>query len=113
MGNNAIEKVANLASQPIHYQEAGSGETVIFLHGAGGKPPRGASFVLMLAERHRLLIPSPPGFDETPIGACKTLIDVAEIVAEYIRNVAEAPVHTVAQSAGRAVGCWLARRASS
>ena len=78
------EKIVELGGLPLHYREAGQGKTIVFLHGAGGAPPRGASFVAMLAERHRVLIPSRPGFDDTPVGDCKTLLDVVERMAEFI-----------------------------
>lgn len=108
MSGTIDAKIAELPSQPVHYLEAGSGETIVFLHGAGGRPPEGASFVPWLAERHRLLIPSRPGFDDTPLGACKTLVDLAEVMAAFVGAVTDGPVHVVAQSAGGAIGCWLA-----
>ena len=37
-----------------------------------GNRRESARFPAMLGERHRVLIPSRPGFDETPIGDCKT-----------------------------------------
>ncbi len=101
-------KVAEVDGLPIQYLEAGEGETVVFLHGAGGAPPASASFVAMLGTRHRLLLPSRPGFDDTPMGDCATLTDVAEIMAGFIRETSDGPVHVVAQSAGGVVGCWLA-----
>lgn len=102
------EKIAEIGGLPVHYREAGAGRTIVFLHGAGGAPPAGASFVPMLAERHRLLIPSRPGFDETPLGDCASLVDVANAMARFIREIAGGTAHVVAQSAGGAIGCWLA-----
>jgi 4,5:9,10-diseco-3-hydroxy-5,9,17-trioxoandrosta-1(10),2-diene-4-oate hydrolase len=104
------EKVVELGGLPLHYREAGAGKTIVFLHGAGGAPPRGASFVAMLAERHRVLIPSRPGFDDTPVEGCKTLLEVVERMAQFIAKIASGKVHLVAQSAGGAIGCWLAIR---
>ena len=62
----------------------------------------------MLAANHRLLLPSRPGFDDTPLGECETPADIAEIMADFIRATSDGPVHVVAQSAGGVVGCWLA-----
>ena len=104
----AARKIAELGGLPVHYIEAGQGKTIVFLHGAGGAPPEGASFVPMLAERHRLLIPSRPGFDETPVGSCASVADVVEAMAGFVRAVAGGKAHVVAQSAGGAIGCWLA-----
>ena len=90
----------------FQYRETGdSGKVIIFLHGAGGQSPKSSRFPAMLGERHRLLIPSRPGFDQTPIGDCKTQQDVANAVAKFIAAAApEQKVHLVAQSAGGAIG---------
>jgi pimeloyl-ACP methyl ester carboxylesterase len=103
-----LDKVAEIDGLTVHYREAGAGKTILFLHGAGGAPPGGASFVPMLAAHHRLLLPSRPGFDDTPLGACASVADVAEVMAGFIRQVAGGRAHVVAQSAGGAIGCWLA-----
>ncbi len=91
----------------IAYAAAGEGEPILFLHGAGGAPPQGASFVDMLARRHRILLPSRPGFDESPLGGCRTPQDAADSMAGFVDAVAKAPVHVVGQSAGAAVAAWL------
>lgn len=104
----STDRIADIDGLLVHYLEAGGGKTILFLHGAGGAPPSGASFVPMLAERHRLLIPSRPGFDATPIGPCETLQDAVAVMAAFIRRVAQGKAHVVAQSLGGAIGCWLA-----
>lgn len=89
-------------------RENDTGKIIVFLHGAGGQSPKSARFPAMLGERHRVLIPSRPGFDQTPIGDCKTQQDVAEAVANFIAAAAAGQkVHLVAQSAGGAIACWL------
>jgi len=89
-------------------REKDSGKVTVFLHGAGGQSPKSSRFPAMLGERHRVLIPSRPGFDQTPIGDCKTQQDVAEAVAKFIAAaVPRQKVHLVAQSAGGAIACWL------
>jgi pimeloyl-ACP methyl ester carboxylesterase len=103
------DKIADVDGVPVHYRDAGAGEeTIIFLHGAGGAPPRGADFVSLLGEAHRVLIPSRPGFDDTPMGSCTSYKDVADVIAKFIRRIAGGPVHIVAQSAGSTIGLWLA-----
>ena len=97
------------------YREAGApnkekdgGKVIVFLHGAGGQSPRASRFPAMLGERHRVLIPSRPGFDQTSIGDCKTQQDVAEAVAKFIAAAAPGQkVHLVAQSAGGAIASWV------
>ena len=103
MSGTPAEKIAEIEGLAVHYSEAGAGETIVYLHGAGGAPPAGASFVAMLAARHRVVIPSRPGFDDTPIGECATPADAARVMAGLVRATADGPVHVVAQSAGAAV----------
>jgi pimeloyl-ACP methyl ester carboxylesterase len=109
MSVKVADKIADVDGTPVHYRDAGSGEeSIVFLHGAGGAPPRGADFVSMLGEQHRVLIPSRPGFDDTPLGACQSYKDVAGVIAKFVRRIAGGPVHIVAQSAGSTIGLWLA-----
>jgi pimeloyl-ACP methyl ester carboxylesterase len=108
MSIEPTERTIDIDGLALHYLEAGSGKPILFLHGAGGRPPQCASFVPMLAAQHRLLIPSRPGFDVSPIGECKTVADVVAVMANFIDRVVGAGVHVVAQSAGGAIGCWLA-----
>ncbi len=108
MSVSILHKTAEVGGVPIAYLEAGEGKTILFLHGAGGAPPAGACFVSMLADRHRLLLPSRPGFDDTPVGSCRALGDVTEVMGAFIRSTSTEKVHVVAQSAGGVIGCWLA-----
>lgn len=104
------DKFIDAGGITFQYREAGAGEkTIVFLHGAGGQSPKSARFLAMLGERHRVLVPSRPGFDQTPVGECKTIRDVVEAVAAFIAAAApRQKVHLVAQSAGGAIGAWLA-----
>lgn len=104
------DKFIDAGGIKFQYREAGSaGKTIVFLHGAGGQSPKAARFPALLGERHRVLIPSRPGFDATPLGDCKTQQDVAAAVAAFIAAAAPGQkVHLVAQSAGGAIGAWLA-----
>lgn len=101
-------RTLDLDGGTIAYLEAGAGEALVYLHGAGGRPPSGSTFVADLAESFRVLLPSRPGFDESPLGRFDTLTAVAEATAAFIEKTAGRPVHVVAQSAGGAVGLWLA-----
>jgi pimeloyl-ACP methyl ester carboxylesterase len=94
----------------FQYLDEGHGEVILYLHGAGGRPPNGASFVYELAIRHRVVLPSRPGFDGTPEGSYKTTEDVADVVAAFLDRLAIGSCHVIGQSAGAAVACWLALR---
>lgn len=101
-------KTIDVNGLTVHYLDQGSGETILYLHGAGGRPPAGATFVDRLAERHRVLLPSRPGFDETPLGEATTPHAAADVMAGFVKALASGPVHVVGQSAGAAVATWLA-----
>lgn len=108
MSASVTEKTVEIEGVAIPYREAGQGKPVVFLHGAGGAPPKGASFVSMLAENHRVLVPSRPGYDGAPLGRFETVKDSAEAMAAFVKKVAGGAAHIVAQSAGGAIGCWIA-----
>jgi pimeloyl-ACP methyl ester carboxylesterase len=49
---------------PVRYLEGGSGEPLVYLHGAGGMTP-GDPILAALAERHHVYAPYLPGYGET------------------------------------------------
>ena len=49
---------------PVRYLEGGSGEPLVYLHGAGGMTP-GDPLLAALAERHHVYAPYLPGYGET------------------------------------------------
>jgi pimeloyl-ACP methyl ester carboxylesterase len=101
-------KMLEIDGGTLAYLEAGSGPTVVYLHGAGGRPPAGATFVSDLAKDLRVLLPSRPGFDGSSEIGEKTPTGAATAVAAFIEKASEGPVHLIAQSAGGAIGLWLA-----
>ncbi len=108
MSVTVSEKTTEIEGIAVPYREAGSGEPIVFLHGAGGAPPQGATFVAMLAGKHRVLVPSRPGYDGAPLGRFETVRDSATAMAAFVEAVVGGPAHIVAQSAGAAIGCWIA-----
>ena len=50
----------------IQVLEAGKGKDLLFLHGAGGVRPDDP-FVGLLAQRHRVIAPSHPGFGKSAL----------------------------------------------
>lgn len=92
----------------IHYLEAGTGDAVVMLHGAGGLRVDERAFSA-LAQRFRLLVPSMPGFDESTPGSATSLPDVADVMAEFVRTTAGRAA-VIGESFGGAVASWLAIR---
>ncbi len=108
MSAGLTEKTVEIEGVAIPYRDAGEGEPIVFLHGAGGAPPKGARFVEMLAENHRVLVPSRPGYDGAPLSRFETVKELAEAMAAFVWKLVGGPAHIVAQSAGGAIGCWIA-----
>ncbi len=105
---SVADKTVEIEGVTMPYREAGEGAPIVFLHGAGGAPPNGARFVEMLARNHRVLVPSRPGYDGAPLGRFETVKDSAASMAAFIEKVVGGPAHIVAQSAGGAIGSWIA-----
>ena len=89
-----------------YLEEEGQGEPLVYFHGAGGVFPK-ARFARELGATFRVLSPARPGYDGSS-GVCESARDDAEVMAAFIRQVCDGPVHLVAESAGAASGCWVA-----
>lgn len=103
--NNRVQ----VADCDLQYVEAGTGPSVVFLHGGGGFRFDEQTFTA-LAQRYCLLVPSMPGFDESTAGSTRTIEDVADVVAEFIRQVGGGRAHVIGESFGGGVAAWLAIR---
>jgi pimeloyl-ACP methyl ester carboxylesterase len=89
----------------IEYLETGDGQPLVYFHGAGGGFPK-AAFLSDLGRTFRVLAPSRPGYDGSS-GTCFSARDEGDVMAAFLRQVADGPVHLVAESAGAASACWL------
>src|SRR5689334_23448529 len=107
MASALTERVYERPGGVIHYLEGGAGQTIVFLHGAGGVPAH-AAFLPALAARFRVLAPSLPGFDASPLGARESAPDLANAAAAFIEAVGMPPVALVGESLGGWVGWWVA-----
>jgi pimeloyl-ACP methyl ester carboxylesterase len=102
-----MQKTAGIDGQRISYMEQGEGRPLVFLHGMGGAPPHSANFVANLAQQRRVIVPSLPGWDASELGSCQSHVDLAGVIAGFIREVAGAPVALVGESAGSPVALWI------
>jgi pimeloyl-ACP methyl ester carboxylesterase len=88
----------------VKLHRAGRGQTVLFLHGAGGVPVW-LPFFDALAERYELLVPEHPGFggsDDPPwIGS---MPDLAMFYLDLVEELGLGDVHLI----GNSLGGWLA-----
>jgi pimeloyl-ACP methyl ester carboxylesterase len=88
----------------IKLHRAGSGPTVLFLHGAGGVP-QWLPFFDALAERFELLVPEHPGFggsDDPPWIA--SMSDLAMFYLDLVEAAGLDGIHLI----GNSLGGWLA-----
>jgi pimeloyl-ACP methyl ester carboxylesterase len=64
-GGAPAEKWATVFGAKIHYLEAGSGPTVILLHGLGGSTSNWAPTIAPLAQKYRVIVPDQIGFGKS------------------------------------------------
>jgi len=88
----------------IKLHRAGSGPTVLFLHGAGGVP-QWLPFFDLLAEDYELLVPEHPGFggsDDPPW--IRSMPDLAMFYLDLVEEAGLDGIHVI----GNSLGGWLA-----
>lgn len=90
----------------IGYFEAGDGEPLVVLHGAGG--PRFSRALDILASQRRVILVEMPGFGDQPNDRHQTLADMAETVAAAIATIGPQTYHVLGTSFGGAVAIYLA-----
>src|ERR1700749_4307996 len=87
----------------LNVYEAGSGETLLFLHGAGGS--NWSPLLQHLAEKHRVLAPEHPGFGRSQIPDWMLGIgDLAYFYLDFLETLDLTNVHLV----GHSLGGWAA-----
>jgi len=98
-----------LDSGPLHYIQGGEGRPILHLHSSGG--PRVTAVTEQLARRHTIYMPTVPGFEATPThAAVKTMVDLADLSAKFVRTVIGGPCDVVSESFGGWTALWLAAR---
>src|SRR5919199_4656291 len=104
------KKVAQAGGSEIRYLDSGSGaRAVVMLHGAGGLRLDERVFSA-LAEECRVIAPSMPGFDDSTPGTAASVPEVADVMADFIRQVVGGPAAVIGESFGGNVASWLAIR---
>jgi len=104
MTNSVKEESVEVDGCPIHLRRAGSGETILFLHGAHGVGTWNPFFQL-LAQDAALIVPDHPGFGRSqPRGLVETVADLAYVYLDLIAQLGLKNVHLV----GHCIGGWAA-----
>ncbi len=103
------ELQVGLDSGPLHYIHGGEGRPILHLHSSGG--PRITAVTDDLARRHTIYMPTVPGFNGTPThGSVSTMVDLADLMAKFVRAVIGGPCDLVSESFGGWIALWLAAR---
>jgi len=97
------ESTIEVNSTKLHLFEDGKGETVLFLHGAGGS--NWSPLLQVLAEKHRVLAPEHPGFGRSQIPDWMMSVgDLAFFYLDFLEKLDLKNVHLV----GHSLGGWTA-----
>lgn len=92
----------------IHMRRKGSGEKLLFLHGAGGVPVW-LPFFDKLAAHYEVLVPDHPGFGESDTPPwLRNIGDVAFYYLDLIDKLGLGPIHVI----GNSLGGWIAAEAA-
>jgi pimeloyl-ACP methyl ester carboxylesterase len=97
-------QMLNLGDVELELHEAGAGSALLFLHSGGGFSPDDA-FVGVLAEHHRVIAPSHPGFGYSSLPDwIDNIDDIAHIYLELMDQLDLRRVTLV----GASIGGWIA-----
>jgi pimeloyl-ACP methyl ester carboxylesterase len=91
-------------TQPLVIQDAGTGRGVLVLHGGGG-PDTVRPIAAHLADTHRVLLPTLPGWNGTPCPEAMTTI--SDYAHAYLGHLADLGLRDVV-AIGSSLGGWIA-----
>ncbi len=91
----------------IRYREAGTGEPLVCLHGAGGLRISRAHEIL--AERHRVILFEAPGFGASPVNdRSRSARELAGTIAQAVANLGIDRYNLMGTSFGGRLALWVA-----
>jgi pimeloyl-ACP methyl ester carboxylesterase len=102
---NASEEMLNVRGGSLLMRRAGTGPTVLFLHGANGVPGW-LPFFDRLSDRFELLVPDHPSFGSSPTPPW--LDDMADLAYFYLDLFGELKLKDI-HIVGHSMGGWLAQ----
>jgi pimeloyl-ACP methyl ester carboxylesterase len=90
----------------IRYQEAGQGEPLVSLHGAGGL--RLSRAHVLLAAQYRVVVFEAPGFGHSPVNnRSQSMPELAHTMAQAMTNLGLPQVNLMGNSFGGTLALWL------
>ena len=91
----------------IRYQEAGQGEPLVSLHGAGGL--RLSRSHALLATQYRVIVFEVPGFGQSPANErAQSMADLAHTMTQAVTNLGLERFNLMGNSFGGKLALWLA-----
>jgi pimeloyl-ACP methyl ester carboxylesterase len=91
----------------IRYREAGQGEPLVCLHGAGGL--RLSPAHVLLGQQYRVILFEAPGFGQSPANdRSQSMAELAQTLARAIANLGVEPCNLMGNSFGGSLALWLA-----
>jgi pimeloyl-ACP methyl ester carboxylesterase len=100
----ATHEIIDIGGCKLSVRRAGKGETILFLHGAGGGG-RWLPFMADLAERYDLIVPEHPGFGQSDTPPWLDNVgDLAYFYLDFLERQQPGKVHLV----GHSMGGWIA-----
>lgn len=108
--HRAASRIVSVQPHRWHVQILGSGEDVLFLHGAGASAHSWHRLVPLLQDRFRMIMPDLPGhgFTRSPRGRAR-LSDVARDLGALLTQLESRPRMIIGHSAGGAVALEMVR----
>lgn len=101
------EKYVEADGFRIRYQEAGQGEPLVSLHGAGGL--RLSRAHTLLAAQYRVIIFEVPGFGHSAVNdRSQSMPELARTMAQAVTNLGLAHINLMGNSFGGSLALWLA-----
>jgi len=100
--------VITLPNLRMSYQEAGSGDPVVLLHGLGSSSRDWEDQIPTLAARYRVIAPDLRGHGDSEKLTRSTIAAMADDVAQLLRALGTGPAHVVGISMGGMVAFQLA-----
>jgi pimeloyl-ACP methyl ester carboxylesterase len=100
--------VLTLPNLRMSYQEAGTGEPVVLLHGLGSSGRDWEDQIPALASRYRVIAPDLRGHGDSEKLTHSTIAAMAEDVAQLLAALGTGPVHVVGISMGGMIAFQLA-----
>ncbi len=96
---------------PVHYEQFGSGNDVLMLHGWGGCIASFAPITEHLCKKYRVTVIDFPGFGETPSpNEAWSVSDYADMTEEFMERVFQTPCDIISHSFGGRVSIVMAAR---